>query len=121
MNINDYTGMAYDFRKMNCWHFVRLVRSEAGLITPEFDVMSPVGINAAFDAGHEDSKGLVRVIEPSDFDAVLMGCRIGRRVIWHSGVYYQGMVSHCERNAKQVRLESLSDIRLKYTEIEFWR
>lgn len=121
MNINNYTGMKYDFRKMNCWHYVRMVRADAGMETPEFDVLSPSGINDAFDSGHCDSKGLMQCYEPADFDAVLMGYRLGKRIVWHSGVYFKGMVSHCERMAKQVKLESLSDIRLKYTEIEFWR
>jgi len=36
-------------------------------------------------------------------------------------VYYQGYVSHCERVAKQVKLESLTDIRKRFVEIQFWR
>lgn len=121
MNINAYTGIEYNFRTLNCWHFVRMVRADAGLETPAFDVISPREINAAFDGGHIDSKGLKRHDEPQDLDAVLMGYHHGLRIVWHSGVYYQGMVSHCERAARQVKLESLADIRSKYTEIEFWR
>lgn len=121
MNITDYTGIAYNFRTMNCWQFVRMVRADVGIDTPKFDVASPVGIGAAFDAGHQDSKGLVSVTEPRNYDAILMATKIGSRMVWHAGVYYDGMVSHCERAAKQVRLESLADIKRKYQEIEFWR
>lgn len=120
-NITEYTGMAYNFRTNNCWQFVRLVRGDAGLETPEFDVVSPVAINNAFDEGHKNPKGLIRVDIPSNYDAVLMAIRTGGRMVWHAGIYYDGMVSHCERMAKQVRLESLADIKQRYPEIEFWR
>lgn len=122
MNINDYTGLPYDFRKRNCWHHVRNVRADAGIYTPEFDVCRPADANAAFrDGQHADSKGLVRVHEPQNFDAVLMGANLGSRIIWHSGVYYEGYVSHCERAAKMVKLEALSDLIKRYPEIQFWR
>lgn len=121
MNINDYTGLPYDFRVRNCWTHVRNVRSDAGLETPEFDVTHPTQIDAAFEAGHANTKGLMQTDTPKDFDAVLMGRRHGKRIIWHAGVYYGGMVSHCELSARQVRLESLADIREHYSEIEFWR
>lgn len=121
MTITSYTGAPYDFRRYNCWHHTRKVRADAGLETPLFDVLSPAGINAAFDEGHRNTKGLVQACEPSDFDIVLMGYRHAGRVIWHAGVYFKGMVSHCERVAKQVKLESLSDIKNKYPTIEFWR
>lgn len=121
MNINSYTGLPYDFRKRNCWHHVRNVRSDAGIETPEFDVMLPTKANDMFDAGHADSKGLVNVKVPQNFDAVLMGHPHGKRIIWHSGIYYEGFVSHCERAAKQVKLEKLSDIIKRYPKIEFWR
>lgn len=121
MNINDYTGMAYNFRTFNCWHLVRKVRADAGLVTPTFDVLLPTKANDMFEAGHTDSKGLVQVEEPQDFDAVLMGYPHGNRIIWHSGIYYRGYVSHCERAAKMVKLEQLSDIIKRYPKIEFWR
>lgn len=121
MNINDYTGLPYNFRRRNCWHHVRNVRRDAGLETPEFDVISPAQIQAAFDDGHAAPKGLEQVFEPQNFDAVLMGAKVAGRLVWHAGVYYEGFVSHCELAARQVRLEPLSDLKLKYPEIEFWR
>lgn len=122
MNINAYTGKIYNFRTYNCWHHVRAVREAEGIDTPRFDVVSPAAANDMFLSGqHEDSKGLTQVDEPQDFDAVLMGCRHGGRIIWHSGVYYKGYISHCERAAKMVKLEAIPDIRKRYTEIQFWR
>lgn len=121
MNINSYTGLPYDFRRYHCWHHVRNVRADAGMETPTFDVLLPTKANDMFEAGHVDSKGLVKVDEPRDFDAVLMGYPHGSRIIWHSGVYYKGYVSHCERAAKMVKLEQLSDIIKRYPKIEFWR
>ncbi len=121
MNINNYTGLPYDFRKRNCWHHVRNVRRDAGIHTPEFDVKYPTAAQDMFDAGHVDSKGLTQVQEPQDFDAVLLGYEHGGRIVWHSGVYYKGYISHCERAAKMVKLESLTDISKRYPRIEFWR
>lgn len=121
MNIADYTGLPYDFRRRNCWTHVRNVRRDAGLYTPEFDVTYPTQIAAAFEAGHADTKGLVRAYEPRNLDAVLMGRRHGKRIVWHAGVYYDGMISHCDLSARQVRLESFADIKERFQEIEFWR
>lgn len=121
MNINDYTGRAYNFRRYNCWQHVREVRADAGLETPEFDVISPAQIQAAFDDGHAAPKGLEQVFEPKNFDAVLMCQKVAGRLVWHAGVYYEGFVSHCELAARQVKLEPLSDLKLRYQEIEFWR
>jgi hypothetical protein len=121
MNINDYTGRRYDFRKYNCWHHVLTVRADIGIETPRFDVAAPSDADAMFTEGFRDSRGLVRADTPQDFDAVLMGARHGSRIVWHSGVYYEGYVSHCELAARQVKLESLADIRARFQEIQFWR
>ena len=122
MNINNYTGLPYNFRTRNCWHHVRNVRRDAGIDTPEFDVVSPSLANSVFLSGqNENSKGLVRVYNPQNYDAVLLGQRHGGRIVWHSGVYFDGRVSHCEMAAKQVKLESMADIKTRYTEIQFWR
>lgn len=121
MNITDYTGTPYNFRAYNCWHHVRKVRADVGIETPVFDVLSPTAINDAFDNGHADPSGLVRVTAPRNYDAVLMGVKIAGRIVWHAGVYYGGMVSHCELAARQVRLESLADVKERFKEIEFWR
>lgn len=121
MNINDYTGKPYNFRTYHCWHHVRAVRADAGIDTPAFDVAAPSGAYAMFAEGQRDSRGLLRVYEPQDFDAVLMGVGHGKRIIWHSGVYYGGYVSHCELSSKQVKLQSMADIRARFQEIQFWR
>lgn len=121
MNITDYTGIPYNFRTYNCWHHVRAVRHDAGLDTPRFDVTTTAAINSAFDVGHIDPKGLTKVAQPNNFDAVLMGVRHAGRIVWHSGVYFDGFISHCELSARQVKLEALSEIQERYPLIEFWR
>lgn len=121
MSITDYTGAPYDFRRYNCWHHVRRVRGDVGLSTPSFDVTSPTAIDSAFDAGHSNPKGLERAASPQNYDAVLLGAYHRGRVVWHAGVYYDGMVSHCELASRQVRLDRLDDLRDTYQEIEFWR
>lgn len=97
------------------------VRSDAGLETPDFNVASPAQIDAAFDSGHKNPKGLQRQQAPKNLDIVLLGFKHAGRIVWHSGVYHEGNVSHCERVAKQVKYEPLSDLKAVYTEIEFWR
>lgn len=121
MNINAYTGKPYNFRTYNCWHHVIAVRRDAGLETPEFNVTSPTQINDAFEDGHAATKGLRQVFVPQNYDAVLMGVKTGGRIVWHAGVYFDGMVSHCALHARQVKLDALSDLKDTYTEIEFWR
>ena len=121
MNINDYTGLPYDFQTRNCWDHVRNVRADAGIETPEFDCASPAGITDAFEHGREVRKGMIHIAEPRNFDAVLMATNRGGRLLWHSGVYVDGMVSHCDRYAKQVRLEPLAEIAKRFQRIEFWR
>ena len=116
-----YTGLAYDFVTRNCWHHVRSVRADAGLDTPEFDCSAIEVANSAFDAGHADSKGLAQVSEPRNFDVVLMSSNRAGRLMWHSGVYCDGMVSHCDRWAKQVIMEPLDSIKRKCKGVEFWR
>ena len=97
------------------------MRADAGLATPVFDVTLPTEINAAFDAGHADTKGLTQADTPQNFDAVLLGTTHGNRTVWHAGVYYEGFVSHCELAARQVRLEPLSDLTERFKRVEFWR
>jgi hypothetical protein len=121
IDINSYTGLPFDFRTRGCWHHVRNVRADAGLETPKFDAASPKEIQAAFDAGHMDAKGLTQVDSPQNLDAVLMARRQGNRLLWHAGVYFDGMVSHCDMAARQVMLEPFSDILQKHERVELWR
>ncbi|MGL4936764.1 hypothetical protein [Shewanella sp.] len=119
--ISKYTGRPYDFANYNCWHHVKSVRGDNGIATPMFDCVSPMEIQEAFSDGHENPKGLNPVTSPNDFDVVLMGFIRGGRTIWHSGVFYDGMVSHCSRAAKSVIIESLQSIKSQADKVEFWR
>ena len=115
--LSEYTGLAYCFKTRNCWHHVINVRKDFGLETPEFDCTKPELSDSVFIQGHCDTKGMQQIDAPESLCAVLM-LRGGH---WHSGVYFDGMVSHCERVSRQVKLESLVDIKEKYPETEFWR
>ena len=112
-----YTGKGYNFRHYNCWHHVRCVRNDVGLDTPEFDCVSLDLVDSTFEVAHEKSKGLQQVDQPADYCAVLMKTKRG----WHSGIYYDGMVSHCDREARQVRLDTLESINKISLRVEFWR
>jgi hypothetical protein len=68
-----------------------------------------------------DAKGLTQVDSPQNLDAVLMARRQGNRLLWHAGVYFDGMVSHCDMAARQVMLEPFSDILQKHERVELWR
>lgn len=116
-----YTGIPYRFHGYNCWDHVRRVRSDFGLDTPRFDCASPDEEQAVFASREEDSKGMKQISEPSDLCAVLIGTERNKRIIWHSGVYMNGMVSHCDRYSKQVRLDTLRSIKEMAERVEFWR
>ncbi len=116
-----YTGIQYRFRNYNCWHHVRKVRADAGMETPEFDCTTPDFINDTFEAAHDDSKGLTQHNEPSNYCAVLMQTRRGSKLHWHSGVYLDASVSHCDMFARQVRMNTLDEIMNMAERVEFWR
>ena len=116
-----YCGIAYDFQRYNCWHHVRRVRADHGLKTPEFDCVDQQFENEIFDSAHENSKGLLQIDSPENLCAVLMAKEVKGRLVWHSGVYLDGQVSHCDRNAKQVRIEPLKALEKIYERVEFWR
>lgn len=111
----NYVGIAYDYRTYNCWHHVRAVRDDAGLQTPEFDCVSPDDELGLFELGR-NSEAMWQLEEPQNYCAVLMHNNDG----WHSGVYCDGYVSHCDRNAKQVRLDSLAALTKRCDIVEFW-
>ncbi len=115
-----YTGIQYRFHGYNCWDHVRRVRADFGLETPDFDCASPVKINQTFEESHKNSKGLKQIDSPDDLCAVLMATEKNGRTTWHSGVYMNGMVSHCDRYSKQVRLDTLMSIKEQVSRVEFW-
>ena len=114
--LSEYTGIAYDFRNYNCWHHVIKVREDNGIDTPEFDCTKPELSDSVFIQGHCDTKGMQQIGEPESLCAVLM-CIDGR---WHSGVHFDGMVSHCDMYARQVRLDSLESLKRLSERVEFW-
>lgn len=121
MSIHDYTGKAYDFATYNCWDHVRAVRAYAGIETPDFDCSSPADVTDAIEHGREIRKGLVLVSTPRNYDAVLMKFKSGGRADWHAGVYVDGIVSHCDMRARQVRIDPLDELVKRCKRVEFWR
>ena len=116
-----YTGKPYDFNLYNCWHHVKKVRLDAGIVTPDFDCLDIDLINKTFDDAHSDSKGLTQISEPVNYCAVLIARKHRNRLLWHSGVYLDGMVSHCDRSAKQVHFCTLKELQSKSERVEFWQ
>lgn len=114
--LSEYTGLAYCFKTRNCWHHVINVRKDFGLETPDFDCTKPELSDSVFIQGHCDTKGMQQIDAPESLCAVLM-CIDGR---WHSGVYFDGMVSHCDMYARQVRLDSLESLKRLSERVEFW-
>lgn len=119
--LTEYTGKAYNFLTYNCWHHVKAVRAKVGMTTPQFDCTSPSFINDTFINAHDNSKGLTQSETPSDYCAVLISSKRGMRVLWHSGVYLDGIVSHCDRFSRQVRTDTLKSIIEKSERVEFWQ
>lgn len=109
-----YTGLAYNYQTYNCWHHVRAVRRDAGIDTPEFDCRTPELI----EASRKQTKGMVKIENPEPYCAVLM---YTKREKWHAGVYLDGLISHCDRNARQVRIDTLKSINKIAERVEFWR
>ena len=116
-----YTGIPYRFNGYNCWDHVRRVRADFGLDTPRFDCVAPPKIEEAFDLFHTDPKGMTQLNDPVDLCAVMIATDRAGRTSWHSGVYMNGMVSHCDRYSKQVRLDTLRSIKETSSRVEFWR
>lgn len=121
-NITEYTGKPYS-RKYACWDHVHAVRTDADLPTPRYDVQSDsvFEAQALFAKARDESTELQLTNTPQDYDVILMAARWNDRLMWHSGVYYKGLVSHCCNASKQVKLESLEDIKKRFCEVEFWR
>ncbi|TMM79835.1 hypothetical protein FGD18_23805, partial [Salmonella enterica subsp. enterica serovar Heidelberg] len=68
--------------------------------------------------GRANGEGLGRAFHAQSFGRVLLGVKHRGGIVWHAGVYYEGMVSHCELASRQVRLDSLEDLKDTYSEIE---
>lgn len=122
MEITDYNGMAYSFRSYNCWDHAVAVRKDFGIKTKLF---APSNLESAFAVITAEMQkldhGLVSAETPQNFDVVIAGKMTSKRMVYHCGIYFNGMISHCDRYAKQVRMESLDDFKAGFEGVTFWR
>ena len=65
--------------------------------------------------------GLVKAEVPQNYDIVMVSKVKSGRKVYHCGVYFEGMVSHADRECKQVRLVPLAEFKAGYEEPTFWR
>lgn len=122
MMMIDLIGKPYDFKSYNCWHHAVFVRDQVGIKTKQF---APRTLENAFKVitaqmqalGH----GLLKVDAPQDYDICIVHKKISGREVYHCGVYFEGRVSHCCREARQVRFEELSAFQSGFEGITFWR
>ena len=118
----EYNGIAYSFRNYNCYDHVVRVRKDNGIKTKLF---KPRNIDTAFSVISAEMQkldhGLTKADTPENYDIVFVSKTISGRKVHHCGIYFDGLVSHCDRTAKQVRMEQLADFSATYEAPTFWR
>ena len=120
--IDLHIGQAYSFRSFNCWDYAVLIRKENGIKTKLF---KPKTMDNAFRLITAEMRkldhGLTKVDEPEDFDILIVNRRLGGRLIYHCGIFYQGSVAHCSRDAGQVMFDTYRDFIKGYEDCIAWR
>ena len=112
MNISDFNGLAFNYKRYNCLHHVARVRRAAGLTMPH--VSTPEhrsDVNSVID-GCKKSRDFEQVKTPENFDIVVIVGPIG-----HIGIYVDGMVSHCSAASRCVVLDRVDE----FKKLEFYR
>lgn len=120
--MNQYIGLPYSFRSFNCWDFVVKVRHDLGL---NCEVFRPKKLRQAFslidDAVVGDHAGLFRVDSPENYDIILVRKDFGEEHTYHCGIFYNGLVYHCDRSKGQVSFDKYKDFIKPYASVSFWR
>ena len=120
--LSKFIGIPYNFRKMNCWHFVVLVRKEFNIKTRMFKTRT---MQDAFDTITAQMQivdnGLTLVDEPQNFDIVIVEQWRGKRRVFHCGVFHDGSVIHCDGTFGSSRYEPLTEFKKGYKGVTFWR
>ena len=117
-----FIGIPYSFRKMNCWHFVVLVRKEFNIKTKMFKTRTLEDAFKVITAQMQlINHGLSIVDTPQNFDIVIVEKKKSNRRVFHCGVYYDGGVLHCDNVFKSSRYEPLSEFKKGYEGVTFWR
>lgn len=122
MMLAKFIGIPYNFRSMNCWHFVVIVRKEFNIKTRMFKTKN---LKDAFEVITAQmsvlDNGLSLVDEPQDFDIVIVETKRHGRRVFHCGVFHGGGVMHCDNIFKSSRYEPLSQFKKGYEGVTFWR
>lgn len=120
--MNQYIGLPYSFSKFNCWDFVVKVRNDNGL---KCEVFRPKKLRDAFSliSKHlrREHAGLTEVKSLQDYDIIMCEKMLGKFSTFHCGIYYQGLVYHCDRSKGQVSYDNLKDFTKPYKSYSFWR
>jgi len=117
-----YIGLPYSFSRFNCWDFVVIVRKDNGL---KCDVFRPKKLREAFnlimDHLHGDHAGLEKVKSLQNYDIIMCEKEFGKDSTFHCGIFYNGLVYHCDRSKGQVTYDNLDDFSEPYKSVTFWR
>jgi|TARA_R110000751_G_scaffold40080_2_gene95176 hypothetical protein len=114
--------MPYSFMRFNCWDFVVKVRKDNGLRCETF---RPKKLRDAFAliSSHleSDHLGFEKVETLKNFDIILCDKKLGKLSIFHCGIYFDGMIYHCDRGRGQVTLDKLDAFTKQFESVTFWR
>ena len=121
-DISSYTGKPYSFKRYNCWDHAVAVRKDNGIKTKAF---SPKSMSNAFKIITAEMQrldhGLTLVDAPQNYDVVIIKKACCEPAVYHCGVWFNGMVSHCSRDAGQVIMEPIQAFSAGYERVTFWR
>jgi len=117
-----YIGLPYSFASFNCWDFVVKVRKDNGL---PCEVFRPKKLRDAFrlikDHIESEHAGFTKVDELQNFDLLVCEKDMGKDSTFHCGIFFDGLIYHCDRAARQVTFNTLSDFSKPYKKVTFWR
>lgn len=112
MNISDFNGLAFNYKRYNCLHHVARVRRAAGLPMPYISTPEHRADVNELIGQCKQSPDFEQVETPQNFDIVIIAGPIG-----HVGVYVDGMVSHCSAASRCVVLDRVDE----FKKLEFYR
>lgn len=117
-----YIGIPYSFRDFNCWDFVVKARQDNGMSTKHF---KPRNLGSAFDVIEAEMQkldsGLMLVESPQNFDIVMCEDRTLKKNRYHCGLYFNGLVFHCEKTRGQVVCDYFNAFKGMFGRVTFWR
>lgn len=115
-------GTPYVFRTYNCWDYVRDIRESNGIKTKKYSAGT---LGKAFEIITAEMQklgnGLTKVDSPINFDIVIGYKESTKRNDYHCGIFYGGMVMHCDRKMKQVVASTAQEFYSAFDGVKFWR